>query len=85
MGGKDRMFRYADGKDKLLMFFGLIGSIGDGMQYPLMMFVLSYVINDYGKPNSSLSNDTVDKVRVCSPDCNFVPWAQLCIIATFQS
>ncbi|KAH9803368.1 ABC transporter B family member 15 [Citrus sinensis] len=59
MGGNDGLFRYADGKDKLLMLFGTIGSIGDGMQYPLMVFVLSFVINDYGNPSSSsLSNDT---------------------------
>ncbi|XP_031250117.1 putative multidrug resistance protein [Pistacia vera] len=62
MGAKDSMFRFADGKDKLLMLLGTMGSIGDGLQYPLMMFVLSSVINDYGNPaNSSLSNDDVDK------------------------
>ncbi|KAJ0015081.1 hypothetical protein Pint_20131 [Pistacia integerrima] len=62
MGAKDSMFRFADGKDKLLMLLGTMGSIGDGLQYPLMMFVLSSVINDYGNPaNSSLTNDDVDK------------------------
>ena len=63
MGGKDSMFRYADGKDKLLMLLGTMGSIGDGLQYPLTMFVLRSVINDYGNPaRSTLSNDIVDKV-----------------------
>ncbi|XVE50544.1 hypothetical protein DITRI_Ditri01bG0171300 [Diplodiscus trichospermus] len=61
MAAKDGMFRYADGVDKLLMFFGILGSIGDGLHYPLTMFVLSKVINEYGNPNSKLSNDTVDK------------------------
>ncbi|XP_065864782.1 ABC transporter B family member 15-like [Euphorbia lathyris] len=61
MGGKDSMFRNADRTDKLLMLFGALGSIGDGLQYPLTMYVLSDVINEYGKPNSSLSHDTVDK------------------------
>ncbi|KAG8658133.1 ABC transporter B family member 15 [Manihot esculenta] len=61
MGDKGSMFRYADGTDKLLMLFGALGSIGDGLQYALTMYVLSHVINEYGSPNSSLSNDTVDK------------------------
>ncbi|MBA0843875.1 hypothetical protein Goarm_001026, partial [Gossypium armourianum] len=61
MVSKDGMFRYADNVDKLLMFFGTLGSIGDGLQYPLTMLVLSKVINEYGDPNAKLSNDTVDK------------------------
>lgn len=56
------MFRYADRMDKFLMLFGTLGSIGDGMQYPLTMFLISKVINEYGKSNSSVSLDTVDKV-----------------------
>lgn len=44
MGRKDSMFRYADGVDKLLMLFGAFGSIGDGMQYPLTMFMIRQVI-----------------------------------------
>ncbi|KAL5538666.1 hypothetical protein UlMin_044328 [Ulmus minor] len=55
------MFRYADGVDKLLMLFGTLGSIGDGLQNPLMMFILSDVISAYGKANGSLTNDDVDK------------------------
>ncbi|XP_025013797.2 putative multidrug resistance protein [Ricinus communis] len=61
MGGKNSMFRYADGIDKLLMFFGALGSIGDGLQYPVTMYVLSHVINEYGSPNSPLTNETVDR------------------------
>ncbi|CAL5405665.1 unnamed protein product [Camellia sinensis] len=53
MGKKDGMFQYADRTDKLLMALGTLGSIGDGLQVPLMMFVLSKVINDYGKHNTS--------------------------------
>ena len=66
MGEKDSMFRYADGKDKVLMMLGTLGSIGDGLQYPLMMFVLSSIINDYGNPGATLSNAVVDKVCVFS-------------------
>ncbi|CAN6691266.1 unnamed protein product [Malus baccata var. baccata] len=53
------MFRYADGTNKLLMFFGTLGSIGDGLLNPLMMYVLSEVINSYGK--SQVTNADVDK------------------------
>ncbi|KAI3702951.1 hypothetical protein L6452_28705 [Arctium lappa] len=62
--GKDKtdgMFRYAEGYDKFLMFWGTLGSIGDGLQIPLMMYVLSDVINEYGNPNAVISNATVDK------------------------
>uniref|UniRef100_A0A7N0V0U0 Uncharacterized protein n=1 Tax=Kalanchoe fedtschenkoi TaxID=63787 RepID=A0A7N0V0U0_KALFE len=61
MGGQDGMFRYADGADKLLMLFGFLGSIGDGLQHPLTMYVLSSVIDEYGKSAASLSMETVDK------------------------
>ncbi|KAF3453524.1 hypothetical protein FNV43_RR03964 [Rhamnella rubrinervis] len=61
MGMKDSMFRYADGVDKLLMLLGTLGSIGDGLQNPLMMYILSDVINSYGDANASLTNDDVDK------------------------
>lgn len=62
MGKKDGIFRYADRSDKLLMFFGTLGSIGDGMQIPLMMFVLSDVINEYGILNDKVSIKTVNSV-----------------------
>ncbi|CAA2960405.1 multidrug resistance, partial [Olea europaea subsp. europaea] len=61
MGKKNGIFCYADRVDKFLMFFGTLGSIGDGLQIPLMMFVLSAVINEYGNFNSSVSIHTVDK------------------------
>ncbi|PKI32675.1 hypothetical protein CRG98_046940, partial [Punica granatum] len=61
MRSKDSMFRYADRLDKMLMLFGTLGSIGDGLQYPLMMFVVSKVINEYGRENGSVSMDTVNK------------------------
>lgn len=79
MGIKNVIFRSADGADKLLMFFGSLGSIGDGMQYPLTMFVLSDVINDYGNSNTvSLSNHTVDMVYTCS-FISIVPDMCVCI------
>ncbi|GAA0138414.1 ATP-binding cassette [Lithospermum erythrorhizon] len=61
MAKKDGMFRYADGVDKFLMLFGTLGSIGDGLQIPLMMFILSDVINDYGKLNGGVPMSSVNK------------------------
>ncbi|XP_076941356.1 putative multidrug resistance protein [Bidens hawaiensis] len=59
---KEGLFRYAEGYDKFLMFFGTLGSIGDGLQIPLMMYVLSDVINDYGTPGPTrVTSSTVDK------------------------
>ncbi|KAJ7957664.1 ABC transporter B family protein [Quillaja saponaria] len=59
MGNKSGLFRYADGKDKLLMFFGTLGCIGDGLQTPITMLVLSGLIDAYG--GGSISNDTISK------------------------
>ncbi|KAL6193236.1 hypothetical protein ACLB2K_034320 [Fragaria x ananassa] len=61
MGKKGGLFRYADGVDKLLMVFGTLGSIGDGLMTPLTMFVLSRVINEYGAATLTFSNDIVDE------------------------
>ena len=60
---KGSIFRYADGLDMLLMLLGTLGSIGDGLQTPLTMFILSDVINDYGG-GSNLTNNVVDKVSL---------------------
>lgn len=62
MGKKGGMFYYADGIDKLLLLFGTIGSIGDGLMSPLTMVILSGVIDEYGTGGVSISNDVVDKV-----------------------
>ncbi|CAK9176017.1 unnamed protein product [Ilex paraguariensis] len=62
MGDKSGIFRCADGIDKLLMLFGTLGSIGDGIMSPLTMLVLSGAINDYGGADLSISNHVVDKL-----------------------
>ncbi|XP_004239490.2 ABC transporter B family member 15 [Solanum lycopersicum] len=64
MGRKGGLFRYGDGVDKLLMFFGTLGCIGDGLMTPLNMFILSSLIDDYGgasNDNNSFTNSIVDK------------------------
>ncbi|KAK9188805.1 hypothetical protein WN944_020210 [Citrus x changshan-huyou] len=64
MGTKGGLFRYADGKDKLLLLFGTVGSIGDGMMTPLTMYILSMVINELGTSDISISIEAVDKYAV---------------------
>nr|XP_027099339.1 putative multidrug resistance protein [Coffea arabica] len=60
-GGGGGLFRYADRLDRLLMFFGALGSIGDGIMTPLVLWVLSGLINEYGGGDVSFSNKVVDK------------------------
>lgn len=62
MGSKGSLFKYADGVDKILMFFGVVGSIGDGLITPLVMVVLSGLIDSYGSEDISISNELVNKV-----------------------
>ncbi|KAK8582901.1 hypothetical protein V6N13_069667 [Hibiscus sabdariffa] len=59
--GGGGLFRYADGIDKLLLFFGTLGSIGDGMMSPVNMYILSGALNEYGSADQSFSNEIVDK------------------------
>ncbi|KAL3511376.1 hypothetical protein ACH5RR_030777 [Cinchona calisaya] len=60
-GGGGGLFRFADGLDKLLMLLGVLGSIGDGMMTPFVLWVLSGLINEFGSGDVSFSNKIVDK------------------------
>jgi hypothetical protein len=63
MESKRGLLRFADGVDKLLLLFGTLGCIGDGSMFPLTMFVLSGLMNEYGGgAGLDLSMDVVDKV-----------------------
>jgi len=70
--GNSGLFRYADGVDKLLMFFGTLGSLGDGLQIPLMMYILSGVINAYGDKNSHLTRHDVNTVSLFNKICSLL-------------
>ncbi|XP_074326257.1 putative multidrug resistance protein [Apium graveolens] len=50
------MLRYTDGIDKMLLFFGTIGCIGEGMMIPATMFILSDEITSYGQSDSKDSS-----------------------------
>ncbi|KAF6157536.1 hypothetical protein GIB67_004474 [Kingdonia uniflora] len=56
-----QLFRYADGVDKLLVLFGTLGSIGDGMMTPLTMLVMSGLVNEFGSSGISFNTYLVDK------------------------
>jgi ATP-binding cassette subfamily B (MDR/TAP) protein 1 len=66
MGNKGGFFRYADGFDKLLLFFGTLGCIGDGIQTPLTMLVLGDLIDDYARGGSehTVSIQNINKVVI---------------------
>lgn len=64
---RDSLFRGADGIDKLLMLFGMLGSFGEGSMSPMTMLALSSVMNRYGGDNSYLTNDVIDKVSDSTP------------------
>lgn len=64
MGKKGGFFRYADGVDKLLLMFGTLGCIGDGLQTPITMLVLGSLINDYAQGSQhTVSIHTINKVN----------------------
>lgn len=78
MAKSNGIFRYADRSDKLLMFFGTLGSIGDGLQVPLMMYVLSDVINQYGLVSKdrgvSISMHSVNQVPMLMKITVLITW-----------
>ncbi|KAL1336538.1 hypothetical protein AAHE18_10G069900 [Arachis hypogaea] len=62
MGKKGGLFRYADGVDKLLLLFGTMGCIGDGLQTPITMFVFGSLIDDYARGSGdSVPKHIIDK------------------------
>ncbi|KAI9116915.1 hypothetical protein K1719_011914 [Acacia pycnantha] len=65
MGKKGGFLRYADRVDKLLLLFGTLGCIVDGLQTSITMLVLGSLIDDYANHTSDSENDafkhSVDK------------------------
>lgn len=57
-----QLFRFAEGIDKLLLTFGVMGSIGDGLMQPITMILLSRLINTFGSKNTIFTTETVNKV-----------------------
>ena len=72
------IFRYADWVDIMLMFFGTIGAIGDGMSTNCLLVFASRLMNNlgYGKTQQNHANfmDEVEKVS-----CQLSPSLSLCL------
>lgn len=58
------LFRFSDRVDKLLMFLGTLGSIGEGMSSPLTMYVTSGAIDAFGQSDQSIAREVVDEVWI---------------------
>jgi ATP-binding cassette subfamily B (MDR/TAP) protein 1 len=57
-----KLFTFADPLDRLLMFLGTVGAIGNGISIPLMLLVFGNLINAFGDSTDSIVVDEVSKV-----------------------
>lgn len=55
------IFKYSDSKDMLLMLLGSLGCFADGSSTPLIMLVVSTIMNNYAA-HSSLTLNEINKV-----------------------
>ena len=51
------ILRYSDSKDMLLMSLGIVGCFADGSSTPLIMLVLSHIMNKYAVESSFTLHD----------------------------
>lgn len=58
------LFRFADRVDKLLMFVGVVATIGEGLASPLTLYITSGSIDAFGTTGQSTGNEVVDKVYI---------------------
>lgn len=57
-----KLFVFADRLDVLLMIIGTIGAIANGLTQPLMLVIMSQLINTFGKSNGSDITHQISKV-----------------------
>lgn len=62
-GSFKSIFMHADVLDCFFMAFGLLGSIGDGMMTPLVLFITSKIMNSVGSVSNTSSNNFVHKIN----------------------
>ncbi|CAK8533599.1 unnamed protein product [Lathyrus sativus] len=62
-GSFKSIFMHADVLDCFFMAFGLLGSIGDGLMTPLVLFVTSKIMNSIGSVSNTSSNNFVEKIN----------------------
>jgi len=64
-----KLFKYADSLDLWLMAFGTVGTITDGLTMPVMLLILSSLIDKIGKFSSISTRDfphTISTVIIIS-------------------
>lgn len=58
------LFRYADGRDVLLMVVGTAAALANGMAQPLMVVIFGQVINAFGGATTDTILERVNKVSL---------------------
>ena len=71
-----KLFSFADSFDVMLMIFGIIGSVGNGVSMPLMVVLYGELADSFGQ-----NQDNVDVVQVVSRVSNTDP---TCTMSTFS-
>ncbi|AES74614.2 ABC transporter B family protein [Medicago truncatula] len=62
-GSFKSIFMHADVLDWFFMVFGLIGSIGDGISVPLLLFIAGRLMNSIGSASGASSNNFVHDIN----------------------
>lgn len=63
-----KLFAFADSTDVLLMIFGTVGAIGNGMGLPLMTLLFGELINTFGSNQYSADIvSQISKVKIYLP------------------
>ncbi|KAL2505086.1 ABC transporter B family member 15 [Abeliophyllum distichum] len=62
-GSFGSIFMHADNYDGLLMSFGLLGAIGDGISMPAMLFVTSKLMNNFGTATTSITQNFTHNIN----------------------
>ncbi|KAH9291388.1 hypothetical protein KI387_043417, partial [Taxus chinensis] len=51
-----QLFQYADWIDRLMMFAGSLGAVGDGLYHPSILVIMSSAVNGLGSGLNSMDN-----------------------------
>ncbi|CAI9777363.1 unnamed protein product [Fraxinus pennsylvanica] len=57
------IFMHADSYDAVLMSFGILGAIGDGISMPAMLLITSKLMNSFGGANNSITQNFTDNIN----------------------
>ncbi|KAJ4972556.1 hypothetical protein NE237_005730 [Protea cynaroides] len=77
------IFMHADHIDILLMFMGFVGAVGDGFMTPLMLFIISKVMNNFGNSTSTDANVFVHNINKNAVDILYLACGN-CLVAFLE-